>query len=149
MATTLTIALAAAPGHQLAADALRNDLLIHGHIVSHITPHTASSSPKDILLGEDQELFSQLTLLVGMADLLVLLLPADQNAACLAGMADISGVPVAAVESGTEQEHSFMLRGCVNFWCEDTSRLLEVIAEWPDLNEDSERDLWRAVREGE
>lgn len=138
MSSTLTIALVSSPERQLDVDVLRNDLLIQGHIVSNLTPHAAGNLPKtpqgNILLGSDAQFFNQIALLVGMADLFVLFLPADHDAACLAGMAHISGVPVAVISEGLAQECCFSVRGCVNFWCEDTTRLLEVISDWPDLS---------------
>ena len=92
-----------------------------------------------VLLPDDEVAFNSFTLQTGMADLFVLVLPSDQNAACLAGMAHISGVPVAVVGERS-QECCFTLRGCVQFWCDNTDVLLRVIAEWPDLGTTPEED---------
>jgi hypothetical protein len=151
MSNPLTIALVSSAENTVASADVRNELLAHGHIVSEITAYAATQGliceGYTVLFGRNEQAFNDLTILVGMADLLVLLLPVDQDAACLAGMAQVAGIPVAVISNDSEQGCGFVLCGCVNFWCENTAGLLEIIRGWPDLGDEAERDLWRAVRE--
>lgn len=134
----LTIAIVSSVESQDATAALCDALLARDHTVSNISVNAATEQAKDacqtMLSPQNAVAFGQLTMLLGIADLVVLVLPADQDAACLAGMAHISGVPVAAICRGLTQECCFTVRGCVNFWCDGTESLLSVIADWPNLS---------------
>lgn len=138
MSECLTITLVSSAASQGVAIALRDELLARDHTVSNINVDAAAGQPKDacqtILGPQNAVAFGQLTMLLGIADLVVLVLPADQDAACLAGMAHISGVPVAAISQGLTQECCFAVRGCVSFWCDGVESLLRVIADWPNLS---------------
>lgn len=133
----LTITIVSSAESQEAAAALCEELLAREHTVSNINVHAAAGQQKDfcqtIHSPQNAVAFGQLTMLLGFADLVVLVLPADQDAACLAGMAHISGVPVAAISQGLTQECCFTVRGCVSFWCDGLEKLLEIIADWPNL----------------
>lgn len=133
----LTITILSSAESQEAAAALCDELLARDHTVANMHVNAATEQAKDacqtILSPQNAVAFGQLTMLLGIADLVVLVLPADQDAACLAGMAHISGVPVAAISQGLTQECCLTVRGCVSFWCDGLEKLLEIIADWPNL----------------
>lgn len=137
----MIIAIASSARSHAAALYLQAELAERGHAVSLIAPHCISGPSKDrgatILYPQGEQAFGRINMLLGIADLLVLPLPADQDAACVVGMAHISGVPVAVVRRDPAQECCFSIRGCVSFWCRGVENLLEVIADWPDLHEEA------------
>lgn len=140
MSKPLTIFLVSAADNLAELTELHSELLALGHTVQGRALHARMMQDRrdkgGILLGEEDQLFEQLALQVAMADLFVLVAPDDHDTACLAGMAHISGVPVALVSNPyPARQCSFMVKGCVSFWC-DRGSLLEVIAEWPDVNEE-------------
>ncbi len=142
MTETLTIFLVSAADNLAALTELQTELLAHGHTVNSRALHARHMREmRDdgylLLMGEDDPFFRRLIMEVAMADLFVLVLPDDHDAAFLAGVAHTSGVPVAAIGK-PETPCSFMVRGCVSFWCTNgTEGLMKTIAEWPDLSEEA------------
>ncbi len=86
---------------------------------------------------EEEDLFNACHRHSAMADLLVVLDPVDQDAACLVGMAYTSGVPVVA---RTSQRYGLMVKRCASFWFEDLDGLLRVIDEWINVDNIVEED---------
>lgn len=140
MSKALTIFLVSAADNLAALTELQGDLLARGHTVQGRALHARTMQERrdsgGMLLGEEDQLFERLAMEVAMADLFVLVAPDDHDTACLAGMAHVSGVPVALVDGAYPSLPScFMLKGCVSFWC-DMGSILEIVDEWPDLNEE-------------
>lgn len=139
MNNPLTIFLVSAADNIAALAEVQGELLAYGHPVQGRARYTGAMQERrlsgSLLLGEEDQIFEQLALQVAMADLFVLVAPDDHDAACLTGMAHISGVPVAIISRLPNPACCFMVKGCVRFWVETVDALLEIIADWPDLNE--------------
>lgn len=134
MSKPLTIFLVTTADNLAELGEIHRELAAHGHTVQGRALHARKMQERrdsgSILLGEEDQLFEQLALEVAMADLFVLVAPDDHDAAFLAGMAHVSGVPVAIMGSITNPQCCFMVKGCVSFWLECTEALLETIAMW-------------------
>lgn len=79
-----------------------------------------------------REVFSFCAAACANADLVIYLGPSGQDAACEAGMAFASGVPVAALYSPLEAPGA-MLAGCVTYECSDYTALDAAIREVEEL----------------
>lgn len=135
MSKPLTVFLVSAADNLAALTELQAELLARGHTVQGRALHARAMRERrdsgNLLPGAEARLFEQLRLQVAMADLFVLVAPDDHDAACLAGMAQISGVPVAVVDGGANPQCSFMVKGCASFWLNGAEALLEILADWP------------------
>lgn len=134
MSKALNIFLVSAADNLDTLSSVQAELAAHGHNVQGRAHHArAMHARRDcggMLLGEEDQLFSELALQIGMADLFVLVPPDDHDVACLAGMAHVSGVPVAVI--GINPQCGFMVKGCVSFWLETVDGLLEMLTQWSE-----------------
>lgn len=140
MSPKLTIMLVSAADNIASLGPLHRALTEQGHTVQGRALHARVMQERrdsgSILLGEEDQLFEQFSLQVGMADLFLLVQPDDYDTAFMAGMAHVAGVPVAIIGDTQDIECCFMVKGCVSFWCNSIECLLELLEEWPNLGEE-------------
>ena len=143
MSEQLSIMVVSAAYNGGAVRQIREELEARGHTVAEWSDESPTFFAHQRgdgaypLTKEEEDLFHACHRHSAMADLMVVLPPVDQDAACLVGMAYTSGVPVAAY---TSPKYGLMVKRCASFWFENLDGLLGVIDQWINVDNISEEE---------